>query len=95
MPETIVCPLVDCHWTLDATPPEVDPGALASVFGFGVFSAVAAHQHQYRVETELRAHFRGHSLEDFLRTITSLRQQRDEALRALEYAASGEAVSPP
>ena len=88
MTTLILCPVLDCDWSLDATPPEIDPRALASVFGIGVMVATSAHQHANRVERDLDVHMRTHTTVQFLRTISRLTQERDEALAALEAVCS-------
>lgn len=85
MTSLILCPVLDCDWKLDTTPPQVDALTLAGVFGPGVMASVAATQHAHSVEQDLERHLKGHSLVDFLRTIRSLTQQRDEALEALVW----------
>lgn len=75
------CPLLGCDWYHDEPAEHVPPGALAGVFGFGVMGAVAANQRAQRVEDAMRAHFDGHELVDFLRTITGLQNQ----VAALEH----------
>ena len=87
MKTLIVCPVLDCPWTLDATP-AVPLEALASVFGLGTMAATAAYEHAHVVERTLNSHLRGHSVVDFARTIGRLRQERDEALAALAVVAS-------
>lgn len=69
------CPLDGCHWAHAEPVVNVPPEVLAGVFGAGVMTAAALHQHMRRVEDALRGHFEGHKIEDFLRTITRLQQQ--------------------
>ena len=81
---TIVqCPLDGCGWQHTEPDTKVSPDALAGVFGPGVMAAVALHQRAGRVESELRRHFEGHKIEDFLRTITRLNQVNGELHRAI------------
>lgn len=84
MPHTeIDCPVHGCDWSLDATPPQVEAGALASVFGVGAVASVAAFQHNHKIEDELQRHLDGHTTLQWARTVAKLRQERDLAVEGL------------
>lgn len=88
----LTCPVDGCRWAHYEPKIQVPPRALAEVFGFGVMTAVAQQKHRWRVEDTARAHFDGHTAEDFLRTISRLQQQLEEmgrALAAMEEANGG------
>lgn len=76
-PHVIPCPLPDCAWTHVALPPgpEEHPGALAEVFGWGVFSATATARRLHDAEETLRAHFGSHDLAEWVAEVTRLRDE--------------------
>jgi hypothetical protein len=67
------CVVEGCPWTFtqDVTP--VSEGALASVFGPGVMTAVARVQKAWQAEEKLDRHFGSHPVLDFVKTIAKLR----------------------
>lgn len=71
---TLICPVEDCGWEHVETSPLVPEGALAEVFGQGVMALQARNQHAEKCERILQQHHAGHSVADYLRTITRLRQ---------------------
>lgn len=83
-PTRIVCPVDDCTWTFTPTSPEVVENTLASVFGPGVYAAVAHNQLLQRVERVVGIHMDGHKPVEFLRTITRLTDERVELLAAIQ-----------
>lgn len=68
MPELIKCPL--CPWEHDATPPDVSSNALASVFGYGVMSAIAFNEHLQKTEKAVKDHLGSHSLVEWVRKVS-------------------------
>jgi len=65
------CPL--CSWGYSDSRPEIAAGALAGVFGEGVMASIDAHRRKKNAGRALRDHFRGHRLEEWVKTITELR----------------------
>lgn len=61
------CPLPGCDWEMtgDLPGPEESNGALADVFGWGVFGAVAKAERLRRTEEKIRAHLQGHPVEEY------------------------------
>lgn len=89
MKEVRECPI--CDWKHEAERPQVPAGALASVFGPGVMSAVAMQQHAQDIERALDAHFRTHSTVDWVRATARLRatiREQGAMLDALTTEAS-------
>jgi hypothetical protein len=68
--QIIRCPL--CPWQHDATPPDVSSGALASVFGYGVMSAIAFNEHLQKTEKALLDHLGSHSIVEWVRQVSEL-----------------------
>ena len=67
------CPLSKCAWTHDSSPgPGEDPRALASVFGPGVFAAIAAQQRMAETEAAIQAHLSGHALIEWVTEVVNL-----------------------
>jgi hypothetical protein len=68
------CPVLECEWELDTTPPDTAPGALADVFGWGV---VALH-HRNTVATnnerKAEAHLQSHTVIEWMNTVNALRE---------------------
>lgn len=81
----ISCPLDGCVWVLEVEEPNVPDGALAEVFGPGVVALTALNRHHQDVEAQLRDHFRGHQLADFLKTITRLNESLQVAHETAEH----------
>lgn len=71
----VYCAIDNCDWAHLEPHLNVDPGALANVFGPGIFAAVAHAQQAQRIEDALDAHYRTHTVVDFLRTMASLRHE--------------------
>lgn len=86
------CPLEDCEWMLFVPELDVDDTALAGVFGMGIMASVAAMRQAESTELQLERHLLGHTIQDWARTVASLKQQRDEAMsmarEAMEVAVS-------
>ncbi len=82
MKEVRECPI--CDWKHEAERPQVPAGALASVFGPGVMSAVAMQQHAWDIERALDAHFRTHSTVDWVKATVALRARVAELERAAD-----------
>jgi hypothetical protein len=80
----VVCPVDGCDWTFDIPVQQVE-GVLDSIFGPGVYAAVAHAQMARRTERAIELHMDGHKPEQFLRTITRLNSLVDDLSRALEY----------
>jgi hypothetical protein len=61
------CPLPACRFELVSEPPgpAENDGALAEVFGWGVFAAHARNERLSRTEQALREHLSGHAVEEF------------------------------
>lgn len=68
------CPISDCGWHYDATPPPVSRAALATVFGPGTLADIAAWNHRQEVEGEIRRHLEGHTPEDWVRAFRKHRE---------------------
>lgn len=77
----IPCPLPDCGWVHVARQPgpEEHPGALAEVFGYGVFAAQATARRLHDEEETLRAHFGSHDLAEWVAEVTRLRAELEAA----------------
>lgn len=80
---TALCPVDGCGHLFDLTIAAVDPGALAGVFGFGVFSAAARSQQVAEYERRLDVHFRTHTTAEFV----------DSIVKADRRAAAAESTS--
>jgi hypothetical protein len=78
------CPLDECDWKLDTTPPDVPMTALGTIFGVGTLAAAAQFQHRSTLEAEIETHLRQHPLLDFIRTVG--RQRERIAELALQLA---------
>jgi hypothetical protein len=75
------CPMPACDWSQVTMPgPAEQPGALADVFGWGVFAAHAANERRQAFEQEIRAHLETHPLIEW---VTALRDAR-ERIREME-----------
>lgn len=70
------CPLPGCHWASFTAPgPAEHPGALASVFGPGVFSAVASAQRLQAAERDIRSHIESHPATEWATALAAARAQ--------------------
>lgn len=73
---TLRCPVLDCDWTEDVPGPDpraTHPETLAEVFGHGVLAAATNATHSANIERSLEAHFAGHILADYVRTMEAQR----------------------
>lgn len=70
----IKCPVLDCAWEIDTTPPDIGDGALADVFGWGVMAAT--HRHTVAIDNERKAeaHLKSHTVIEWVNTVNSLRE---------------------
>ena len=68
-----------CDWSVEPPMPQHAPG-VAAAFGITTDALAAIHQGQnmHRLESDLRAHFSGHKVEEW---VTALREARDEIAR--------------
>ena len=84
----IPCPLAACDWAHIARQPgpEEHPGALADVFGLGVFAATATAQRLRDTEEALRAHLSSHDLAEWVAEVTRLRDENTRLRTELEEA---------
>lgn len=80
------CPLPDCPWATVTMPgPAEHPGALADVFGWGVFAAHAASERHLENERKIREHLETHTLLEWVKALTAAQDR----IKTLEAAASG------
>lgn len=87
-PKLYPCPLPSCRWEMVSEPPgpSENDGALADVFGWGVFAAHARNERLQRTEQALRDHLSGHTVEEFAVALAAANKhiaQLTEALSAL------------
>lgn len=71
----IDCPVDGCEWGADNQPPEVEETALANVFGLGVMSAIARNGFHRDLENRIDQHLNTHSVLEWVRTVTALRDK--------------------
>lgn len=86
------CPMPGCDWTFVERPPGIaeQPGALAGIFGTGVFAAIAVNARVTRTEEALAAHMGTHEIAEWVAALVhaqdklaAARKERERILRAL------------
>jgi hypothetical protein len=78
------CPLPDCPWAV-----RDGPGALADVFGWGVYSASAAFDRLQKTERTIREHLEAHDLAEWVIALT----KAHDRIRELELTTPAVAAS--
>lgn len=69
----IRCPVAGCAWSTSTDLPDsVTDGALAEIFGWGVFRATHAGLKRQQAEADTRTHLESHDVLDFAKTIRGL-----------------------
>lgn len=69
-----LCPVLDCPWSIDTTPPDIGDGALAGMFGWGVMAATHRHTVAIDNERKIEAHLKSHTVIEWVNTINALRE---------------------
>lgn len=70
----ISCPVLDCTWSIDVTPPATGDRVLAEIFGPGVMAA--HHRNTVAADNERKAdaHLKSHTVIEWVNTVTALRE---------------------
>jgi hypothetical protein len=77
------CPFPGCRWAhVSAAGPEESPGALADIFGPGVFAATARAQRLAMTEQTLAAHLGSHTTGEWAIALAQANADRDQAAAA-------------
>lgn len=83
MTTVIRCPVHECDWSLDTTPPPTPDGALADVFGWGVVSATHRAQALRDNELKAEAHLKSHSMVEWVATVNHWREALAKQVAAM------------
>ena len=74
------CIVAGCRWKHEIPPPpNVNPIALASVFGSGTMQDVALARYNEEIETTLREHLERHTLVEWAQTVMTWRARSEAA----------------
>jgi hypothetical protein len=82
------CPLPDCRWSMigELPGPAESEGALAEMFGPGVFGAVARADRLRRTEQQITEHLTGHSTQEFAVALANANKRIAELESAVSRA---------